>query len=135
MGEGFGLPVLEAQACGKPVIVGDWTSTQELCFAGWKISRKHAERFRTPLNSYQFIPRLSAIENALEIAYKHARKPQLAEMARAGALHYDADHITQKYWKPTLEDIERKVKALNVQFTTPTPLAIPNTVAHEQVAA
>ena len=125
MGEGFGLPVLEAQACGTPVIVGDWTASSELCFSGWKISKKHAERFRTPLNSYQFIPRLKAIEDALEIAYKHARKPQLAEMARAGALHYDADHITEKYWKPVLADIERKVEALQVKFVGPALAAIP----------
>lgn len=119
MGEGFGIPVIEAQACGKPVIVGDWTSTQELCFAGWKIDKRKAEKFRTPLNSYQYIPRLRAIEESLEIAYKHARKPQLSEMARAGAMHYDANHILEKYWKPTLEDINRKIKALNVQFIKP----------------
>ena len=31
MGEGFGIPVIEAQACGTPVIVSDWTAQPELC--------------------------------------------------------------------------------------------------------
>jgi glycosyltransferase involved in cell wall biosynthesis len=40
MGEGFGIPLIEAQACGTPVIAGDWTSTGELVFSGWKIPKK-----------------------------------------------------------------------------------------------
>src|ERR1041385_1983337 len=31
-GEGFGIPILESQAAGTPVIVGDWTAMPELCF-------------------------------------------------------------------------------------------------------
>ena len=31
MGEGFGLPVLEAQACGVPAIVTDFTAMSEVC--------------------------------------------------------------------------------------------------------
>lgn len=30
MGEGFGLPILEAQACGVPVVTSDWSSMPEL---------------------------------------------------------------------------------------------------------
>jgi hypothetical protein len=33
------------------------------------------------------------------------RKPSSKEKARKGALEYDADLVTEKYWKPTLEDI------------------------------
>lgn len=118
MGEGFGLPILEAQACGTPVIVGDWTSMSELCFSGWKVPRKGgADPWWTPLAAYQFVPRVAAIEHALENAYKHARKPQLEEMARAGAMQYDADLITEKYWLPVLADIERKIKTIGVEYT------------------
>src|SRR5690606_25909845 len=35
MGEGFGVPLIEAQACGTPVIVTDFSAMRELCFAGW----------------------------------------------------------------------------------------------------
>jgi len=119
MGEGFGIPILEAQACGTPVIVGDWTSMGELCFSGWKIPQKGgADKWWTPLASYQYVPRVKAIEQMLELAYKHARSSQLSAIARAGALQYDADLITKDYWLPVLTDIERKIKAVGVTFTT-----------------
>ena len=37
-GEGFGLPLIEAQACGIPVITNDASATTELCGAGWLTS-------------------------------------------------------------------------------------------------
>lgn len=51
MGEGFGIPILEAQAAGCPVIVGDWTAMSELCFAGWKVSKRDAAPWWTPSQS------------------------------------------------------------------------------------
>ncbi len=37
-GEGFGLPVIEAQGCGTPPVVTDHSAMTELCGAGWKVS-------------------------------------------------------------------------------------------------
>jgi len=105
MGEGFGLPILEAQACGTPVIVGDWTAMNELCFDGWKVPRSEAEPMWIPLlGSYQFQPRVGAIVDALELAYRTSGSR--GQEARNGAMRYDADRVTQNYWKPVLEKIE-----------------------------
>jgi glycosyltransferase involved in cell wall biosynthesis len=113
MGEGFGIPILEAQACGTPVIVGDWTSMPELCFGGWKVSRADCTPFWTPLATYQFVPHTGAIYDLMERAYGASaeKRLQLSRRARAGALEYDADTVTERYWKPLLEMLNGRLKA------------------------
>ena len=108
MGEGFGIPIAEAQACGTPVIVGDWTAMPELCFAGWTIDKADSDPFWTPLGAFQFKPRVGAIVDAYEEAYKNAGNLKLKKQARQGALAYDAETVTQRYWKPVLEELERR---------------------------
>lgn len=105
MGEGFGIPILEAQAAGCPVIVGDWTSMSELCFSGWTVDKSEAQPVWTPLGAYQFDPSPFAIANRLNMAYANKGNDKLRERARLGAVEYDADLVTEKYWKPALEAI------------------------------
>lgn len=105
-GEGFGIPIVEAQSCGTPVIVGDWTATGELCFSGWKVSKERSEKIWTPVAAYQFNPHVGAIVDALEESYKHKGNPQYRAKARAGALEYDADTVVNRYWLPFLKQLE-----------------------------
>jgi glycosyltransferase involved in cell wall biosynthesis len=107
MGEGFGIPILEAQACGTPVIVGDWTSMGELCFGGWKVARKDAVQFWTGLGTYQFLPKTGAIVECLEQAYR--KGDRMKKPALDGAKAYDADLVTNTYWRPVLEGIKEKI--------------------------
>jgi len=122
MGEGFCVPLIEEQACGTPVITGDWTSTGELVFSGWKIPKKGGcDAWYSPLEAYQFQPRVKPIVEMLELAYKHARDEKYEADGVAGVVPYDVDYITETYWKPVLADIERKLKAMGtVTFTEPT---------------
>jgi len=112
MGEGFGIPILEAQACGTPVIVGNWTSMSELCFSGWKVDQSESDEWMTPLISYQRMPRWQAVHERLESAYNMRGNQDYRSLARDGALSYDVDKITEKYWKPTLDIIQKNLDLL-----------------------
>jgi glycosyltransferase involved in cell wall biosynthesis len=110
MGEGFGMPQLEAQAAGVPVICGDWTTMPELLFSGWKVERKDAEPFYTLQNTYQFLPHVDAIADKLEMAYQMRGNADYSERARAGAMQYDIDRVIAKYWVPALARIQEKIE-------------------------
>ena len=101
-GEGFGVPVVEAQACGTPVVVTDATAMIELCGAGWRVPF-------TPLwhemqDAWAAIPHVPAIIDAYEEAYD-GKAEQLRDDAAAFGASYDADFVTDEYWKPTLDTL------------------------------
>ncbi len=113
MGEGFGIPILEAQACGTPVIVGDWTSMSELCFAGWKVDKAEAMPvYHDFFDAFQWQATAGAIADRMEQAYAAWNDYDLRNQARRGALPYDADDVTRKYWKPVLKEMREMIEGL-----------------------
>ena len=104
-GEGFGIPIIEAQACGTPVIVTDWTSMPELCGAGWKVGGVPWDHAMA--EAFWLKPDVDQIIGALEQAYEARGDLELRAKAREFALLYDADTVVEKYWVPVLEQIHR----------------------------
>ena len=101
-GEGFGLPIVEAQACGVPVVVTDAASMTELCGAGWKVP---GERFRNPAHRAEWRkPIIGAIEDVYEDAYNGRGLPEPGA-ARAFAVGYDTEAVFAQHWKPALEEL------------------------------
>lgn len=100
-GEGFGIPVMEAQACGTPVIVSDFSAQPELVGAGWLVE---GVKTYTGIGSWQLKPSVPDIVEALERAYEHAGEQAFAVKARDKALTYDADKVLDDYLLPALSE-------------------------------
>ncbi len=117
-GEGFGLPVIEAQACGTPVIASNWTAQAELVGDVWD---QNVNRFASLPNGWlvqvdpDYDPRhgadfgkplIGSILRALNEAYERRGDPTAAEAAIAKAEPYRADVVFETYWRPILAEME-----------------------------
>lgn len=110
-GEGFGIPIIEAQACSVPVITTNCTAQPELLGGGWLI--KDLYPIWTGQASWQFECKPQEIVEYLEAAYQAKKDGSIVDLqqkARQKALEYEWDELIPNYWKPTLEDIEQKLK-------------------------
>ena len=113
-GEGFGICVVEAQACGVPVIVSDFSAQPELVGAGWLVE---GVRVFTPAASFQFSPSVPDILAALKSCHGRTGREveDGAKRARAKALEYDVDRVFTEFMLPALAECEKRFKAREPQ--------------------
>jgi glycosyltransferase involved in cell wall biosynthesis len=105
-GEGFGVPIIEAQSCGVPVIVTDFTAMTELCGAGWLVD---GDRWWDGTQQSWFkCASVSSVYNAIGLAYEARHDEALRIKARAFGLEYDADRVMRDYWTPVLDELAPK---------------------------
>jgi glycosyltransferase involved in cell wall biosynthesis len=107
-GEGFGLTVLEAAACGVPSIVTDFSAQVEVCGSGWRVDHSP---YWTTQNSWQAHPDVDDIVDALKQAYRadERLRAEHAHRAREHALGYDVDTVMTEHMLPALAEVERRV--------------------------
>jgi hypothetical protein len=101
-GEGFGLPVLEAQACGTPVIVSDFSAQPELVGDGWVVEVQ--PQWNPTQLGWFCTPIIKSIVDALEAAYERPRG-SVSKDAVDFARNYDADKVFAESWVPLLETL------------------------------
>lgn len=130
MGEGFGIPVIEAQAAGCPVVVSDFSAQSELGEVGYKIPIDPMDdRAYTLAGSEQCSPKVSEILKGMEWAFEHQNDTALRTQAFAFAQQYDASRIYTRYMQPAMEviaaqtaDMFGKVVRPKVEVTPKKPL-------------
>lgn len=105
-GEGFGIPVIEAQAAGCPVVVSDFTAQAELGAVGHRIPIDAFDDLDYTLQgSEQCVPKASAILAGLEWAHEQRGNDVLRAAAREFACGYDVDRVMTRHMLPVLETI------------------------------
>ena len=107
MGEGFGIPAIEAQACGTPVIATNFSAQTELVApkAGFLVDSQPF--WDTAQNADFCIPFIQDIYESLEFAYQNRDVLTAAgAAARTFAEAYDADRVFDEFWVPTLRALE-----------------------------
>ena len=105
-GEGFGLPVIEAQACGCPVIATDCMSFPELVSYGELVRPK--AYFTVPAILRKPMPDENDIAEKLEKIY-FTSDFNRREIASTAAYRWDWDSRIINQWMMLLDDVREKI--------------------------
>jgi glycosyltransferase involved in cell wall biosynthesis len=101
-GEGFGIPQIEAQACGVPIITSNFAASAELASPdSYLVSGQPF--WDAGQHTWFNIPIVSGIVDALEQAYQRGRGefPDTITFAK----QYDADKVYKESWRPLIEKL------------------------------
>jgi len=101
-GEGFCVPLIEAQACGTPVIVSDFTAQPELVGCGWKIGG--SLEFDTHQSASYMNADISAVAQALMAAYDKKDNPD-TDKAIEFAAAYSVERVYAEHWAPIIDGL------------------------------
>jgi glycosyltransferase involved in cell wall biosynthesis len=102
-GEGFNVPLIEAQACGTPVITSSWTAPKDL--AGPTSSLVDGQPWwNIKQQAYWQIPMIGSIVQALSDMRGKWEGPRVDHASIEFAKQFHVETVWQQYWMPFLRD-------------------------------
>lgn len=120
-GEGFCVPLIEAQACGTPVIATDFSSQRELVGSGWRV--KYQPEWDPAQGASYACPDIPDIYVALEECYRSDLNAMAVEAVEFAG-RYDADRVYASHWRPLLDLLDRPAEILPLEREPMTDCAI-----------
>ena len=98
-GEGFGIPIIEAQACGCPVVVPDFGGASEICKVGIKVSGNMINSVPGGKQIFVNVRQLAeGIETVLNIEVNR-------EVTSTSVEEYEINHVVEQYTIPIFKEV------------------------------
>jgi glycosyltransferase involved in cell wall biosynthesis len=99
--EAFCVPLIEAQACGTPVVVTNGSAMADFKGAGWAVQ---SQPFWNHVHgAWWDRPDIPSIVKGYEKAYAYASSRR--EKAREFAVNFDAEMVADQFWKPFIDSL------------------------------
>jgi len=107
-GEGFGLPIVEAKACGTPAITTRCSSMEELNPDGISVD---GEPFWNGVHRAWWIrPSVAGMYRALEEAYERRADVDPVKL-RESVAQYEVGRVAEEHMRPTVDELLSRMAA------------------------
>jgi glycosyltransferase involved in cell wall biosynthesis len=112
-GEGFCVPLIEAQACGTPVIATNFAAQSELVpeGVGWLVGGQ--PEWDPALHGWYLCPSIADIIDTLEEAFK-ADRAAMVPACIGHAAQYDTRYVYETYWRPLIAELTATPEVLEL---------------------